>query len=343
MEWRPPRLRPDEIKARVSPEAARPATPDRLSSNRVGIPPRVSGLVLAFEGCREHRALRSGARRSSGAVTHLARRDDAFRIERRRVGARAKRRRAADAFSAAPVRTGPLRVAPDLPGHGRGRPRLGDQARHVGRQSGGHRSPFVQAAVAGGGTPRFPVAHRARAAGARPHRYLQSVVLRRSARGPRASAAACGREPAAGSDSQECLVSPLRGYQRVRAPSVAQRNDHPQVLPARVASRTVAAVAGPARRPGEELEVLASRCRRAREVARVPARVRRRDRCDEPSARAVVGRPGRSQVVHGGDRRRRLWTRSNNSISRFRNSTPRNGGISASRDGVSFVNDRPGG
>ena len=48
----------------------------------------------------------------------------------------------------------------------------------------------------------------------------------------------------------------VRGHQGLRAPSLEKRDDHPQVLPERVAGGAAPAVSGEDRRPGEELEVL---------------------------------------------------------------------------------------
>ena len=78
----------------------------------------------------------------------------------------------------AALRAGSLVGAADLPGDGCRRQGQHHQARHVRRQSAGLRGPLVQGAVDRGARSRFPVAHDAAAAAPRPHRHLQSLVLR---------------------------------------------------------------------------------------------------------------------------------------------------------------------
>ncbi len=85
---------------------------------------------------------------------------------------------AAERFPGETLRAGPLVAAADLSGHGCRRQGLGDQERVRRRQPAGLRGHLVQAAVNEGARSRFPVAQHDRAARARPHRHLQSLLLR---------------------------------------------------------------------------------------------------------------------------------------------------------------------
>ena len=86
----------------------------------------------------------------------------------------------------APLRAGSLVGAADLPGDGRRRQGRHHQARDVRRQPAGLRRPLVQGAVDRRARSRFPVAHQPPPAAPRPHRHLQSLVLRGDAGRPRA-------------------------------------------------------------------------------------------------------------------------------------------------------------
>ena len=134
----------------------------------------------------------------------------------------------------------------------------------------------LQGAVGRGARPRLPVAHHRQAATARPHRHLQPFVLRGDA--DRAGAPGDPRQPAAAGHAghQEDLEGALRGRLRLRALSRPAGRRHPQVLPASVEGRAAPPLPRPARRTGEELEVLARRRPRARALRRLPARLRGR-------------------------------------------------------------------
>ena len=71
---------------------------------------------------------------------------------------------------------------------------------------------------------------------------------------------------------EEVLEAALPGHQRLRAASGAQRHGDPQVLPERLEGGAEAAVPRAARPPGEELEVLRGRPRRAGLLGPVHAR-----------------------------------------------------------------------
>ena len=87
-----------------------------------------------------------------------------------------------------------------VPGDGRRRQGLDDQARHVRRQPAGRAGRLVQAAVERGARPHVPVADRQGGSRAGTHRDLQPVPVRggrRAAGPPRVArqAAAAGRRP----------------------------------------------------------------------------------------------------------------------------------------------------
>ena len=73
-------------------------------------------------------------------------------------------------------------------GDGRGREGRHHQARHVGDQPAGLPGVQLQEAIRRGARPQLSLALHARAAGARPDRYLQSLVLRGRPRRARPSA-----------------------------------------------------------------------------------------------------------------------------------------------------------
>ena len=87
-------------------------------------------------------------------------------------------RQAAERFSGTALRAGSLVAAGDPSGHGRGGQGQRHQEHLRGRQSAGLRGLFVQAADIARTRPRFHVAQHDCAAGARPHRHLQSFLLR---------------------------------------------------------------------------------------------------------------------------------------------------------------------
>ena len=84
------------------------------------------------------------------------------------------------------LRPGPVGRPAHLPGDGRRREGRRDQARHVRRQSAGLPGLLLQVALRGGARSRLPLAHLEEPPRARPHRDLQPVVLRGSARRARA-------------------------------------------------------------------------------------------------------------------------------------------------------------
>ena len=91
---------------------------------------------------------------------------------------------------------------------------------------------------------------------ARPHRHLQSLLLR----GMPGDAGASGNprqgeDPAQAGD-QKHLARAVRGHFRVRALSRAQRHGDPEILPQRLEAGAARAISRPARRALEELEVL---------------------------------------------------------------------------------------
>ena len=99
---------------------------------------------------------------------------------------------------------------------------------------------------------------------------------------------------------------------RLRALSRPAGRRRPQVLPASVQGRAAPPLSRPARRTGEELEVLARRRPRARALRRLPARLRGRHQAHRDPECAVVRRARGPQVVLapggrlGGDRGHRV-------------------------------------
>ena len=95
----------------------------------------------------------------------------------------------------------PLGGAGGAAGDGRRRQGRRHQARDVAASIRRAAGASVQGAERGGTRPRFSVARRHAAAGARPHRHLQPLALRRGAGGarpPRIAASARSCRPAAG-------------------------------------------------------------------------------------------------------------------------------------------------
>ena len=86
-----------------------------------------------------------------------------------------------------------LRPARRLPGDGRRRQGLDDQARHVRRQPAGRAGRLVQATVERGARPHVPVADRQGGARAGPDRDLQPLALRGGRRPPGAPGVARAR------------------------------------------------------------------------------------------------------------------------------------------------------
>ena len=92
----------------------------------------------------------------------------------------------------------------------------------------------------------------------------------------------------------------VRGHQRFRTASGAQRDADPEVLPERVQGRAEGPVPGAAEPAGEELEVLGRRPGRAGVLGRLHGGVRGCARGDEHEVGAVVRDPGRLQVGDAG-------------------------------------------
>ena len=98
----------------------------------------------------------------------------------------------------------------------------------------------------GGAGARLPLAHHARAAGARPHRHLQPQPLRGGAGGARAPGNAGTPAPAGGTGRQEDLGAAAGGYRRLRALPDPAGHGGAEVLPAtsRRRSRSAASWSG---------------------------------------------------------------------------------------------------
>ena len=94
--------------------------------------------------------------------------------------------RSARGGAGAPLRQRHLFRPHRAAGDGRGRKGRHRQARHVGDQSAGLPGLQLQETLGRRARPQLPVAIHAGAAGARPDRYLQSLVLRGRARRARA-------------------------------------------------------------------------------------------------------------------------------------------------------------
>ena len=110
------------------------------------------------------------------------------------------------------------------------------------------------------------------------------------------------------------LGASLQEHPRLRAPSCAQRNGRPQILPAHLARGAAPAPAGAARRAGQALEVQCRRHRRAQALGQIHGGLRGHDPRNQPRRCAVVRRAGRQQAVRAagrgaGDRGRALAAR----------------------------------
>src|SRR3954471_17075206 len=88
-------------------------------------------------------------------------------------------------------------------------------------------------------------------------------------------------EAAAAARDATAVGGALRGHQRVRTISLAERHRHPEVLSSCLEGRTAEALSRAARRSVEELEVRARRSVRARSMGRLPAGIRARPVEDE--------------------------------------------------------------
>ncbi len=124
----------------------------------------------------------------------------------------------------APVRERRVLGAGLPPGDGRGGQGRHDQARDDRRESAGRAGLRVQGAVGRGARSQLPVALHEGAAGARPDRHLQPLVLRGRAGRPGASRVARAPEASAGQTRPEVLEGSLRGHQRLRAAPRPERN-----------------------------------------------------------------------------------------------------------------------
>ena len=212
---------------------------------------------------------------------------DALAGLRRSPGPGPLRRRAGRRAGTA-LRHGEPGAADRLPGDGRGRQGRRHQARAVRRQPAGLLRRVVQAAVAGGARARLPLAGRGPPAGARRDRDLQPLLLRGRPGRPRppgaARPAARGTVPA---QLPRLWEHRYRGHPRFRAPPAPQRHADRQDLPAPVQGRAAPAAAGPARRPGPELEVLPADLAE-RVLGPVPGRLRGRAVRDLDQGRSLV-------------------------------------------------------
>ena len=119
------------------------------------------------------------------------------------------------------VRAGPALAVTDFSGDGRGRQGQHDQARDERRESAGRAGRCIQAAVTRRTRSRLDVALLPAPSRARPHRYFQSLVLRRSARGTSAPGDPARAEAAAGVRRQRHFRSTAarhRGDRRLSGP-----------------------------------------------------------------------------------------------------------------------------
>ena len=132
----------------------------------------------------------------------------------------------------------------------------------------------------------LPVARRTGAARTRPHRHLQPVLLRGSARRPRARGDPEVAEAARVAHHQGHLARAVRGHLQLRALPLAQRRHHPKVLPPRLERGAAAALPEPSARAGQELEVLDGRRQGAELLGRVSGGLRRRDPADRVGRQA---------------------------------------------------------
>ena len=165
--------RPAQAHGRTATIGARAIPEDRDATVKQG-PCTVRSLVGTVQG-RERAQVQAPRLRS--------RRYAASRIERQvaRPGGAQTRHRMSLGTAGPALRAGPLVRAADLPGHGCRRQGRCHRARLLGRQPARLPGHVVQGALVRGARSRLPLALQPRTAGARPHRYLQPLVLRGSA------------------------------------------------------------------------------------------------------------------------------------------------------------------
>src|SRR6266446_3670246 len=150
---------------------------------------------------------------------------------------------------------------------------------------------------------RFSVAPRGRAAAARPHRHLQSLLLRGMPGATGASGNPRQGKVAGETGDQKHLARTVRGHFRVRALPFAQRHCDPEILPQHLERGAAQAVSRPAGGACEELEIFDGRRRRARAVAQIHGGLSGPGQTYLDAAGAMVRGAGRSQMVRaGGDR-----------------------------------------
>ena len=142
----------------------------------------------------------------------------------RSQGSARRRRQAALGLAGTALRRAPMGHPGRAPGPRHGRQGQRHQARDVRRQSDGLRGALLQGAESGRARPRFPMAGGSRAAPARAYRHLQSLLLRGGAGRSRTPGTARTPKPAAEAHHQGHLEGTVRGHQRLRAASFAQRH-----------------------------------------------------------------------------------------------------------------------
>ena len=210
---------PRHRRARRPPVAGVPRRRDRLPragrARQVRPPPhRAQARLMSDLDRRSSRGQTGTDRRRAACRTrdqaNLAGRDTAWtgggeydqlsprRARRRRQGGPRRGHRATEGRPGAAVGERHLRPPRRVPGDGRRRQGLDDQARHVRRQPPGRAGRLVQAAVQRGARPHVPVADLQGGARAGTHRDLQPVPVRRGGRaagppGVARQAAAAGR------------------------------------------------------------------------------------------------------------------------------------------------------
>ena len=111
-------------------------------------------------------------------------------------------------------------------------------------------------------------------------RHLQPLPLRGGPRRPRPPGVPRQAAAAAGEPGEALLEAALRQHQRLRTPPGPQRDDHRQVLPARLQGGATPPAARPSDRAGQGVEVLGRRRGRAAPLGRVHAGLRRGDHGD---------------------------------------------------------------
>ena len=153
-----------------------------------------------------------------------------------------------------------------------------------------------------GARSRFHVAHDYGAAGARPHRHLQPVLLRGDAGGARPSGDSGASKVAAEAGDQEDLAGALRGHSRLRALLGPQRHRAAEILPARLKGGAAQALPRADRGTRQALEILAARRCGAQALGRLHGRLRGHDPPYRDARGALVRGAGRQQVVHAARR-----------------------------------------